>query len=1225
LPLLLLHCGNGLAGSLPSDVLAELSSYNLVWTTPSTNGSPGSMPIGNGEITANVWVENGGDLMLYIGKSDSWSEATRLLKIGRTRIHFSPNPFASGQPFSQTLNFYKGEIDITAGQSGSQVFLRLYVDANQPVIRIAAASQQNISLSCSNEIWRSSPLVISNGISDSFRGVTGATPPPSESADQVLSLPDRLVWYHQNASSYFGALFTAENLSGSASSYADPWTNRIFGAAILATNFSVLNTQQLQSDAGTNFLVSIYPCTVQATTVNDWQNQLNAQIAQVVSGSESSTQTNHYLWWDAFWNRSWIFISGDADATNVTRGYLEQRYVEACQGRGSYPIKFNGGTLTFDYNGQNGDYRAWGPGYWHQNTRLLYWPMLASGDFEMMLPFFNSYTNMLRLQTAATLRYYGHSGAFFPETFNIFGLYYGDDWGWNSRTATTCGNTYIKYHYQGGLETLAMMLAYYNYTQDSGFATNYVVPMATQVIRFFNNHWPRVNGKLFFYPANACEMYWSCTNSTDYIAGLMWDTQQLLALPANLTTPALVSEWTNCRAALPPLPMDGSGSFVTPAQTYGASHNAENPECYCIFPYRLYGLGLSNFNIGLATFNRRTVQNYKYDWSQDVIQSPLVGLTAQARADLVNNFKDTASGCRFQAFWASRSDYLPCEDTGAAAMSGLQYMLLQCNGSEIRPLPAWPAGWNVDFKLWAPSNTSVRLVLQAGTVTQLTVSPPVRTNDLVEPPPPAPASLTIKGGNAQAALFWTGVPGASSYSLKRAAALGGPYTTIAPALSGLSYIDTSLLNGTSYWYVVSAFNLWGESTNSTPATITPGPNFAVHFEGDLIVNLQSQDLSASARVWTNRTGNSQAAGNFAALGGGNLNVANLSWNGRSVKTLFVNSVGNNSVQSALVSPVEIISNNPVSVEAWIKAVSVTPKRAIVNYGYQGGANGPVEDREFSYDTGGSGVISGDFGSLDTAWATVPNTNVWHYLAYTWNGSNLTAYLDGVQDVQRNVGAICKTVQTFIQVGSGIGGTGVNGGNDVANDYIACARLESGVLTPDEVAANYALGPLGTAAAILPEALTALAGDGQVSLAWNASPNASGYNVKRSTNSAGPFGVIAANLPVLTFTNTGLSNGATYYFVVSATNQAGESASSAPVSAQPVSLSPPPISLVAGAGQFQLGWPQDHLSWVLQMQTNPPRAGLGTNWVTLPSSTATNQVTILIDSNNGSAFFRLLHP
>jgi len=130
------------AGTLPADVLSELNNDNVTWTTPSTNGSPGSMPIGNGDITANVWVENnGGDLMFYVGKSDSWSEGTRLLKVGRVRTHFSPNPFASGSPFSQTLNFYNGEIDITAGPAGSQVYLRLWIDANHPVLRLAARQE----------------------------------------------------------------------------------------------------------------------------------------------------------------------------------------------------------------------------------------------------------------------------------------------------------------------------------------------------------------------------------------------------------------------------------------------------------------------------------------------------------------------------------------------------------------------------------------------------------------------------------------------------------------------------------------------------------------------------------------------------------------------------------------------------------------------------------------------------------------------------------------------------------------------------------------------------------------------------------------------------------------------------------------------------------------------------------------------------------------------------
>ncbi len=1216
---------NSFAGSLPADVLSELNSYNVVWTTPSTNGSPGSMPLGNGDITANVWVENnGGDLMMYIGKSDTWSEGTRLLKLGRIRTHFSPNPFAAGLPFSQRLNFYNGEIDITSGQTGSQVYLRIYIDANQPVIRIEASGQQNFTMSCSNEIWRTSVQPLNSGDQDSFRGVAGASPMPSESADVALTLPDRLVWYHQNTNSYFAALFKAENLNGFQGGYTDPFTNRIFGATILATNFTVANNQQLQSGSGTNFLVSIYPCAAQASSESAWEAQMNSQIAQVNTTSEPAALTNHYASWDAFWNRSWIFVSGDTNATNVTRGYLEQQFMEACQGRGQYPIKFNGGTFTFDYAGKNADYRAWGPGYWNQNTRLLYWPMLASGDFDMMQPFFNIYTNMLPLQTAATLHYYGHGGAFFPETFNIFGLYYGDDWGWNNTSGTTCGDTYIKYHYQGGLETLAMMLACYNYSQDSTFASNYIVPMGTQTIRFFNDHWSKNNGKLVFYPANACEMYWSCTNPADYISGLTFDIQQLLALPGSLITPALSTEWSNCLAALPPLPMDPTGTYVKPAQTYGSPMNSENPECYCIFPYRIFGLGLTNFNIGLATFNNRTVKTYKSDWSQDVIEEPLVGLTSAAQSDVINNFADTDPTARFQAYWTSRNDYLPTEDTGGAAMSGLQFMLMQCPGNQIRLLPAWPSGWNVDFKLNAPSNTAVRLVLTNGTVTTLTASPAARTNDFVELPPAAPATLTANGGNMEAQLSWTGSAGASSYNLKRSTTNGGPYTNVATGLTALHYFDTGLLNGTNYYYVVSASGLWGESSNSTQASVIPGPNFAVTFRGDLIVNLQSSDLNSGTRTWTNRTSNAQSVGNFATVGGNNLSLAVLPWNGFAVNTLYVNSIGNNSVQSALTAPAEIISNKPVSVEAWIYPKDVNPTSCYLNYGYQGGSSSPMNEREFDYDTSGHGAISGNFGSLDTGWATTPTAGTWHYVALTYDGTTLAAYLDGSLDLTHVVGTPIATVQTLMQVGSAISGTGVNGGNDPFHGFIACARVESGLLTAGDIAANYALGPLGSPVAGVPTGLTAAAGDGQVVLTWNPSVNATNYNVKRSTNGA-TYSVIATNLVALNFTNTGLTNGTTYYFAVSAINTAGESANSTPAVAQPVSMTSPQINFAVGGGQMQFTWPPDHRGWTLQTQTNPPGSGLGTNWVNLPGSESTNQVMLPFSPTVGSVFLRLIYP
>src|SRR5688572_19677680 len=97
----------------------RLSQYNVVWTSPSRDSS-GSMPLGNGDIAFNAWVEEGGDLLILIAKSDAWDENSINLKLGRVRIKVSPNPFASGGSFRQTLDLREGDIKIVAGSSGAE-------------------------------------------------------------------------------------------------------------------------------------------------------------------------------------------------------------------------------------------------------------------------------------------------------------------------------------------------------------------------------------------------------------------------------------------------------------------------------------------------------------------------------------------------------------------------------------------------------------------------------------------------------------------------------------------------------------------------------------------------------------------------------------------------------------------------------------------------------------------------------------------------------------------------------------------------------------------------------------------------------------------------------------------------------------------------------------------------------------------------------------------------
>jgi cellulose 1,4-beta-cellobiosidase len=95
------------------------------------------------------------------------------------------------------------------------------------------------------------------------------------------------------------------------------------------------------------------------------------------------------------------------------------------------------------------------------------------------------------------------------------------------------------------------------------------------------------------------------------------------------------------------------------------------------------------------------------------------------------------------------------------------------------------------------------------------------------PVPQPPTGVTATPGNAQVSLGWTASSGATSYNVKRSTVTGGPYTTVGTT-GGTSFTNTGLTNGTTYFYVVTAVNASGESSNSsqvnaTPQAVVPAP------------------------------------------------------------------------------------------------------------------------------------------------------------------------------------------------------------------------------------------------------------------------------------------------------------------------------------------------------------------------------------------------------------------
>jgi alpha-L-fucosidase 2 len=403
------------------------------------------------------------------------------------------------------------------------------------------------------------------------------------------------------------------------------------------------------------------------------------------------------------------------------------------------PVQSYNGHCQFD-----ADFREWGNPYWTQNTRLMYWTMPAAGDFDLMQPLFKMYLDALPLRKTITRLAFNHDGALFQETMEFWGGAPDSDFGRNnSLPPGQTGHGYMQYYPHGALEILNIMSSYFEFTGDTAFRDATLLPFGKEIIDYYRLHWPLTDdGKIRLTGLTSLEQATDTTNPAPDIAGLITILPKLAACTPDAAQRTL---WTNMHAALPPLPRKVSNgqqiltlAELTPARVSGF----EKPELYAMFPYRLYGVGRPDLDLGLETWRQRGNQGTG-GWQQDAIQAAMLGLANEAKTYITQNYERTSPGFRFQAMWGPNYDWIPDQDHGCVPMSAMQSMLLQPVGDRLILLPAWPNEWNVSFKLHAPQNTTIECEVENGNVTKLIVTPQSRLQDVEISSPFVPMQATL--------------------------------------------------------------------------------------------------------------------------------------------------------------------------------------------------------------------------------------------------------------------------------------------------------------------------------------------------------------------------------------------------------------------------------------------------------------------------------------------------
>lgn len=429
--------------------------------------------------------------------------------------------------------------------------------------------------------------------------------------------------------------------------------------------------------------------------------------------------------------------------------------------------------------------------------------------------------------------------------------------------------------------------------------------------------------------------------------------------------------------------------------------------------------------------------------------------------------------------------------------------------------------------------------------------------------PAAPTGLSATAGAGSVSLSWNASSGATSYNLYRSTTAGGEGSTAyVSGLTGTAYTDTGVAGGTTYYYKVAAVNTAGTSAQSSEASATPSsggtsPNSPVlrinaggaavsPFVADVDYNTGNQ-FSSTATINTSGVTNAAPAAVYQSV----------RWNAS-----FNYTLPGLTPNASYVVRLHFVELSFTANGQRVFNVAINGTNVLSNFDIfaQVGQNHALE-REFNATANSSGQIVVAFtqGSADNP--SIAGLEVWTPPSAPAAPTGLSATA-GNASVSLSWTASSGASSYNVYRGTSAGGesgtalaTGITGtsytdssaANGTTYYYKVAAVNSSGT----SALSNEASATPQTSVPMAPTGLTATGSNASVSLNWNTSSGATSYKLYRSTTAGGEGSTAyVSNIATTSYTDTGVTNGTTYYYKVAAVNSAGTSAQSAEASATP---------------------------------------------------------------------------
>ncbi|MBW9279964.1 glycosyl hydrolase family 95 catalytic domain-containing protein [Bacteroides fragilis] len=235
-----------------------------------------------------------------------------------------------------------------------------------------------------------------------------------------------------------------------------------------------------------------YKILISVASSNDSDHPTQEAIS-LLDKAEAKTitvlQKEHARWWSKFWSKSFVHLS-DNYLENI---YYIRRYLMGSSSRGKYPVPFNGGLWTTNY-----DHRQWTTPH-HWNTQESYWGLAVQNDCELLRPYIETYDNMIPQGEQLAKKKGTKGGLLITEAHDFSGDMVSANWG-NMTTNYTPASQISK-----------IMWEYYAYTQDIEYLKTKIYPFMKEAAEFYLDflQWDDTQKEFYIYPAQPYEHEWS--------------------------------------------------------------------------------------------------------------------------------------------------------------------------------------------------------------------------------------------------------------------------------------------------------------------------------------------------------------------------------------------------------------------------------------------------------------------------------------------------------------------------------------------------------------------------------------------------------------------------------------------------------------------------------------------------------------------------------------------